>query len=111
MNYFLYFFSDLRIARTKLLDLLTNPNTELSVFTAAVTDYLSLLHGFLASLDEQNAGDSKLRNVLRFRWTNTLCGNTAEYVHYWTFIVKIVDMQFYLIDTVKRTEKNVCNYD
>ncbi len=67
--------SDLRHARTNILEVISNPNNDISTLTSAVESYFSLLHGFLVSLDDTKpTEDSKLRNIVRFRWTDTLCG-------------------------------------
>lgn len=66
---------DLKQARVKLLELVANPSGDVGLLDSAATAYLSLLHGFLQSLDEKG-GESKLRHSFRFRWTNTLKGNT-----------------------------------
>src|SRR6218665_3371836 len=68
--------SELRLTRNLLLDVMANPNNEPSALSAAVNNYLGLLDGFIVSLDEEKAGDSKLRHAVRYRWTNTLLGNT-----------------------------------
>lgn len=68
--------SELRQTRNLLLDVISNPNNEPSALTSALTNYLGLLDGFIVSLDEEKAGDSKLRHAIRYRWTNTLLGNT-----------------------------------
>jgi len=70
-------YSDLRQSRNLLLEIIMNPNNEMMTLSNALNNYLSLLHGFIVSLDaEKEGGDSKLRHALRFRWTNTLLGNT-----------------------------------
>jgi len=68
--------SELRQARNHLLELLIDPNNEPETIVTALNTYLSLLHGFITSLDPEKGGDSLLRHALRFRWTNTLLGNT-----------------------------------
>jgi hypothetical protein len=68
--------NELRQTRNLLLDVISNPNNEISTLTTALDNYLSLLHGFIVSVDGETTGDSKLRHALRFRWTNTLLGNT-----------------------------------
>ena len=77
----LSFNSELRHARTNLLEVIANPNNEISTLTSSVNTYFSLLHGFLLSLDDTRpTEDSKLRNIIRFRWTDTLCGYSPTYV-------------------------------
>lgn len=73
--------SELRQTRNLLLDVITNPNNEVSTLVSAVNNYLSLLHGFIVSMDEEKGGDSKLRHAVKYRWTNTLLGNTATEQH------------------------------
>ncbi|KAK2162932.1 hypothetical protein LSH36_89g03014 [Paralvinella palmiformis] len=68
--------SDLRGARGNLLEVISNPNRDVETLTKTLSSYISLQHGFINSLDETNPGDSKLRHAVRFRWTNTLLGNT-----------------------------------
>jgi len=69
--------SELRQTRNLLLDIISNPNNEMTTMMNALNNYLGLLHGFIVSLDpESESRDSKLRHALRFRWTNTLLGNT-----------------------------------
>lgn len=69
--------SDLRQSRNLLLDIISNPTVDMTTLMNALNKYLGLLHGFIVSLDaEKEGGDSKLRHALRFRWTNTLLGNT-----------------------------------
>lgn len=68
--------NELRQTRNLLLDVISNPNNEISMLTSALDNYLGLLHGFIVSFDTEHPGDSKLRHAVRFRWTNTLLGNT-----------------------------------
>jgi len=69
--------SDLREARSKLLDIVSNPNLEMSSLTSAVESYFSLLQGFVEASDEKG-GESKLRYSIKFKWTNTLLGYEAS---------------------------------
>jgi len=69
--------SELRQSRNLLLEIISNPHNDMTTLMNALNKYLSLLHGFIVSLDAEKAGsDSDLRLALRFRWTNTLLGNT-----------------------------------
>ncbi|XP_074651732.1 BRO1 domain-containing protein BROX-like [Tubulanus polymorphus] len=70
--------SELMRTRNKLLDILADPNLDVKIMEEAAKHYLSLLNGFLYTVDEGAAGDSKLRNIIKFRWTNTLCGSTPS---------------------------------
>ncbi|XP_064484216.1 BRO1 domain-containing protein BROX-like [Ornithodoros turicata] len=67
--------SDLRQARNHLLELLTDAAHEPSTIEAALTRYLSLLSGLLIAPDEKG-GESKLRHSTRFRWTQSMLGNS-----------------------------------
>lgn len=67
--------SETRQARSRLLDILTDPNHDVSALEAALNNYLSYLHGFISAIDEKG-GESRLRYAVRFRWTQTLLGNT-----------------------------------
>jgi len=69
--------SELRQARHRLLELLPDAGHEAAELEAALTAYLALLTGFLQAPDAPGQ-DSKLRHVLRFRWTHTLLGNSPE---------------------------------
>ena len=77
INIYICMYSDLRQSRNLLLDIISNPTVDMTTLMNALNKYLGLLHGFIVSLDaEKEGGDSKLRHALRFRWTNTLLGNT-----------------------------------
>ncbi|XP_070578223.1 BRO1 domain-containing protein BROX-like [Ptychodera flava] len=65
--------SDLREARSKLLDIVSNPNIAVSSLKSAVENYFSLLQGFQQACDEKG-GESKLRYSVNFKWTNSLKG-------------------------------------
>uniref|UniRef100_A0A6B0VCP5 Putative signal transduction protein n=1 Tax=Ixodes ricinus TaxID=34613 RepID=A0A6B0VCP5_IXORI len=67
--------SDLRQARNHLLDLLTDPGNDVGTVEASLNAYLSLFVGLLLAPDEKG-GESKLRNSLRFRWTQSMLGNS-----------------------------------
>ncbi|EDO43006.1 predicted protein [Nematostella vectensis] len=66
--------TDLKTNRAKLLSLLTDPANEVQTVQQAYEVYLSLLHGLVN--DPGGAGDSKLRKLIMFKWTNSICGNT-----------------------------------
>lgn len=74
--------SDLRICRTRLLDLIKNPNNTSTSVEPAFISYLSLLYGFMWEIDTLNKeteqigrpNPSKLRNAFVFKWTHTLLG-------------------------------------
>lgn len=71
----IYFFSELRQSRNRLLDLLTDPNNDTATMNAALEKYLAFLCALIVSPDEKG-GESKLRYTTRFRWTQSLLGNT-----------------------------------
>ncbi|CAN8009320.1 unnamed protein product, partial [Ixodes pacificus] len=64
-----------RQARNHLLDLLTDPGNDVGTVEASLNAYLSLFVGLLLAPDEKG-GESKLRNSLRFRWTQSMLGNS-----------------------------------
>ncbi|KAH9507239.1 hypothetical protein Btru_056699 [Bulinus truncatus] len=67
--------SDLRMTRSKLLDLLTDPGISKDTMEKAVADYLSLLQGLCAPL-EPNEPENKLRKLIKFKWSNSLLGSS-----------------------------------
>ncbi|GIX84383.1 BRO1 domain-containing protein BROX, partial [Caerostris extrusa] len=67
--------SELRQSRNRLLDLLSDPNNDTTTLNAAFEKYLSFLHALIVAPDEKG-GESKLRYAARFRWTQSLFGNT-----------------------------------
>ncbi len=68
-------FSDLRHARANLLEVVANPNNEISTLTTSVESYFSLLAGFVNSFDDTRPPeDSKLRYMVNFKWTESLRG-------------------------------------
>ncbi len=70
-----FYFSDLRHARANLLEVIANPNNEISTLTTSVESYFSLLAGFLNSFDDTRPPeDSKLRYMVNFKWTESLRG-------------------------------------
>lgn len=68
--------SDTRTARTYLLDVITDPNQDVATMDSASNGYLSLLHGFISTVDGSE-GESKLRYAIKFKWTNSLLGNSV----------------------------------
>ncbi|XP_048259074.1 BRO1 domain-containing protein BROX-like [Haliotis rufescens] len=69
-------FSDLRMTRSKLLELLTDPNHDKIVVEKATNDYFSLLLGMYMSF-KQDEPENKLRKIIRFKWSSTLLGNVT----------------------------------
>eukprot|EP00918_Siedleckia_nematoides_P029551 GHVU01063711.1.p1 GENE.GHVU01063711.1~~GHVU01063711.1.p1 ORF type:complete len:417 (-),score=54.68 GHVU01063711.1:1464-2714(-) len=72
--------SELRLARNRMLEVVSNPNNDINTLTTSAEHYFGLLDGFNNSYDPEHTGDSKLRHIVKFRWTNTLCGNTPTEV-------------------------------
>lgn len=78
-------FSDLKLSRARLLDLIRNANNTSDTIEPAFLSYLSFLYGFLWEVkpseeEAQHVGrpnPSKLRNVLVFKWTHTLLGSST----------------------------------
>jgi len=68
-------FSDLRQHRNKLLELLTDPNHDKNTMEKTANDYFSLLTGLVKSW-EDGEPENKLKKAVKFRWTNSLLGNT-----------------------------------
>ncbi|KAF0314788.1 BRO1 domain-containing protein BROX [Amphibalanus amphitrite] len=68
---------ELRQARQRLLELLPDAGHGSVELESALNAYLALFTAFLQAPDEPGQ-ESKLRHVLRFRWTHTLLGNTPE---------------------------------
>ncbi|CAD1475384.1 unnamed protein product, partial [Heterotrigona itama] len=88
--------SDLKLSRSRLLELIKNPNNSSDTIEPAFHSYLSLLYGFIweinsAAEQSEHVGrpnPSKLRNVIVYKWTHTLLGlntyitmNEAKDVH------------------------------
>lgn len=69
--------SELRQARSRLIELIVDPNQNSQHVATTYDNYLSLLHGFLTSVDESN-GESKLRHSIRFRWTHSMLGTMPQ---------------------------------
>lgn len=67
--------AELKLARSKLLNYLTDPSNDSKSIQQAAEFYLSLLHG-LVDVPASGSGDSKLRKLVMFKWTNSICGNT-----------------------------------
>ena len=66
--------------RLKLLELLSNHNSDIGDVSIAFTEYVSLLKGLLEAPVE-SGGESKLRFSIHFRWTNSLGGRTPRQVN------------------------------
>lgn len=75
ITFYCFHFSDLRLHRNKLLELLTDPNHDKVTLEKTSNDYFSLLIGLVKPFEEGET-ENKLRNAVKFRWTNTLLGGT-----------------------------------
>jgi len=81
----MFVFSDLKLSRIRLLDLIKNANNTSDTVEPAFLNYLSLLYGFLWEVETSEEGvqhvgrpnPSKLRNILIFKWTHTLLGGNT----------------------------------
>ncbi len=89
--------SDLKQSRARVLELLPDPHHSAEQLDTAVRLYMGVLKGFLevpaggggakggeeedpdVSLGPQRA--SKLRHGLRFRWSDSMLGNTPQNMH------------------------------
>ena len=72
-------FRELKQARARLLNLLTDPGNEVESVQQAVEFYFALLQGMINDVGNKEsgaAGDSKIRKLIVFKWTNSICGNT-----------------------------------
>ncbi|XP_066280870.1 BRO1 domain-containing protein BROX-like [Branchiostoma lanceolatum] len=68
--------SDLRMLRAQLLELLCDPNKDVTVVKTTTDNYFALLQGFLQALDD-NSGESKLRHSVKFKWSSTVLSNAV----------------------------------
>lgn len=81
MDLFLYSISwnssrQLKAGRARLLELLSSSGSSVEDMTVAFTEYVGLLLGLV---DNPTAGgDSKLRSLTSFKWTNTLGGRVPR---------------------------------
>ncbi|XP_012277681.1 BRO1 domain-containing protein BROX [Orussus abietinus] len=78
-------FSDLRLSRNRLLDVIRNANNTSDTIEPAFTAYLSLLYGLIWEIPTEDqsqhvgrSNPSKLRNIFVFKWTHTLLGSTTH---------------------------------
>lgn len=70
-------FSQLRASRQRLLELVSNPASSPEEVNTVSTEYIGLLRGLV---DAPTGGDSKLRTITPFKWTNTLGGRVPRQV-------------------------------
>ncbi|KXJ17469.1 BRO1 domain-containing protein BROX [Exaiptasia diaphana] len=66
--------SDLKQSRSQLLSLLTDPANDVTAVKQAYEQYFSFLVGLVH--EPSGSGESKLRKLIMFKWTNSICGNT-----------------------------------
>ena len=66
----------LKISRTHFLNLVNNAGSEVGEVTVAFTEYLGLARGLV---EAPQGGESKLRTLTTFKWTNSLQGRTPRY--------------------------------
>lgn len=66
--------NDLRLSRTRLLELFTDLSCNPEMMKNATDLYFSLLQGFILSLDDSSQ-ECKLRYIQNFKWTDTLQGH------------------------------------
>lgn len=69
----------MRQTRNKLLEMLTDPNHDMTTMEKAVNDYFSLLLGLIQPFEE-NESENKLRRAIKYRWTNSLLGTVVKYL-------------------------------
>ncbi|XP_046848261.1 BRO1 domain-containing protein BROX-like [Xenia sp. Carnegie-2017] len=69
---------ELKKCRANLLEVIVEPSNEISTVENIFNRYLSLIHGLSSyNVDEgASTSDSKLRKLVRFRWTSSVCGST-----------------------------------
>lgn len=83
--YYIVHYSDLRLSRSRLLELIKNANNSSDTIEPAFHSYLSLVYGFIweinsAAEQSEHVGrpnPSKLRNVIVYKWTHTLLGSST----------------------------------
>ncbi|XP_074898686.1 BRO1 domain-containing protein BROX isoform X2 [Buteo buteo] len=69
--------NDLRLSRTRLLELFTDSSCNPEMMKNATDLYFSLLQGFILSLDDSSQ-ECKLRYIQNFKWTDTLQGQVPS---------------------------------
>ena len=71
----LCYYSQLKAGRAHLLDLISKQTSSVDEVTVAFTEYLGLLRGLV---EAPEGGESKLRGLVSFKWTNSLGGRTPR---------------------------------
>jgi hypothetical protein len=73
---------ELTLRRPQFLDHLRLASSDLATVESEFKEYLALLHGFLfaqmADPTSQQTLNSKLIQLVRFKWTNSMLGSTAK---------------------------------
>ncbi|KAI1240547.1 BRO1 domain-containing protein BROX [Lamprotornis superbus] len=69
--------NDLRLSRTRLLELFTDSSCNPEMMKNAADLYFSLLQGFILSLGDSSQ-ECKLRYIQNFKWTDTLQGQVPS---------------------------------
>ena len=73
--FIIFFFSDLKQSRLRILELLPDPHHDVPKMETAIKLYFGLLRGFMEfTTSEGSTSASKLRHGVRFRWTQSLLG-------------------------------------
>lgn len=83
--------------RVKALQQLQDPRNAIEGVEKAITEYLSLFWGLIEDVavplkegqkPAASTGEAKLQKIETFKWTHSICGNTAMYVKtYLGFII------------------------
>uniref|UniRef100_A0A914WKG6 BRO1 domain-containing protein n=1 Tax=Plectus sambesii TaxID=2011161 RepID=A0A914WKG6_9BILA len=68
--------SELRLRRDQLLEHLKDANNDTAIVEDDFHTYLALFYGFFTAIDEKG-GDSKLKPLIRFKWTSSMLGGLA----------------------------------
>ena len=66
---------ELKVSRTHFLDLVNNAGSGVDEVTVAFMQYLGLVRGLV---EAPQGGESKLRTLTTFKWTNSLQGRTPR---------------------------------
>lgn len=82
--------TQLKAGRAHFMELVSRATTSVDEMTVAFTEYLSLLRG-LVDAPVEAGGESKLRGLTTFKWTNTLGGRTPTLqTDAWFEVVSVV---------------------
>ena len=65
--------------RSKLLDMLVDPNHSTEIVDQLSNDYISMLEGLYLQIGQLES-ENKLRKIIGFKWTDTLTASKAVYV-------------------------------